>query len=102
MATAVHLRPAFLFALGVTLTGVDVARVRQCPRCERFFFADHGRQAFCSSKCKGSAASQRFRARHRAALSEKAQKRYDKKMRAQYGANVQIKKRTKQQKRKEQ
>ena len=82
-ATASQLRPAFEFALGVALMGVDVSRLRSCyapqPRqhglvCRKRFFASHGRQEFCSSQCKNRAALQRFRESHQSNEDREAER----------------------------
>jgi hypothetical protein len=83
-----HLETAFFFALGLTLTGVDTERIRSCLECARIFFAEHGRQRFCSPKCKNRDAVQRFRERHSEELRVKAHTRYEKKKKAKHGPNV--------------
>jgi len=101
-ATATQLRPAFDFALGVALMGVDVSRLRVCvaPRlreqvsCGKKFFASHGRQEFCSSQCKNRAALQRFRKAHqsdedREKERERSRKNYQRKAEAKSGGKVQ-------------
>jgi hypothetical protein len=59
--------------------------LRACRACATLFLAEHGRQRFCSAKCKGRDASQRFRERHGEELREKAHVRYEKKVRKKMG-----------------
>jgi hypothetical protein len=75
----------FRIVLGDTLSRTDISYLRLCTCCDRLFFAEHGRQQFCSAKCQGKAASQRFRERHRKQLSEKARTHYERKVRAKLG-----------------
>lgn len=81
----------FRVALGDTLSRADISYVRLCPTCARLFLAEHGRQQFCTTRCKSKAALQRFRKRHRKELNEKARANYKKKIRGQPGKqNVKV------------
>ena len=85
------LRDSFLFSLLATLSRVDVTYLRQCPVCSRLFYAKHGRQRFCSTKCKTKEALKRFRKRHREELKKKARANYGQKVRKKPGMkNVKI------------
>jgi endogenous inhibitor of DNA gyrase (YacG/DUF329 family) len=44
---------------------MDATTLRLCPTCARLFLIEHGRQRFCSFKCKNSEAQHRFRAKQR-------------------------------------
>lgn len=78
---SMDLTDAFLFALGVALSQIDATYLRQCPTCFRLFLAGHGRQRFCSTRCKAREALKRFRERHREELKEKARAKYGQKVR---------------------
>jgi predicted RNA-binding Zn ribbon-like protein len=58
--------------------------------CGTLFFAEHGRQQFCSAKCKGREASQRFRYRHKEEVRTKAHARYERKAKAKHGPHVKV------------
>jgi len=106
---ASQLQPAFEFALGVTLAGVDVSRIRCCfaprPRqdapCGVLFFAHHKRQEFCSIQCKNRAALQRFRRGHQEQEAERGRANYAQKMKKKLGPGVKITRRTRTPKTKE-
>jgi hypothetical protein len=61
LSVRAELRDSFFFALGVTLTKADLSRLRQCLTCTRLFYADHGRQQFCSPRCATTQRVKRFR-----------------------------------------
>lgn len=67
------LRDTFLFAVGFILSRVDFTYLRRCLTCERLFFAEHGRQIFCSSKCANRQATKRFREKRRDQAAGKEQ-----------------------------
>lgn len=84
--TAGPLRETFLFALGFTLSRLPVLYLRICPECSeesltQLFFAEHGRQQFCSRAHANRAATYRFRAKHRAQERQRLRAHYEKKMR---------------------
>jgi hypothetical protein len=56
--------------------------------CGTLFFAEHGRQQFCSARCKGRDAARRFRYRHKEELRVKASQRYEKQKKAKHGPLV--------------
>jgi len=72
------LRDAFLFAVGFTLSRLRITCLRICPmqECNRIFFAEHGRQQFCSHIRANRAATRRFRAKHREQERKRAQANY--------------------------
>jgi hypothetical protein len=53
----------FLWEVCVTLSKIDASRVRICrpKECDRYFFADHGNQWFCSPSCANKARIKRHR-----------------------------------------
>lgn len=57
-----NIKEAFLFGLQQSLGRVDVSYLRHCPACPRIFFADHGRQEHCSSRCAERGRKRRLRA----------------------------------------
>ncbi|MGE0821762.1 MAG: CGNR zinc finger domain-containing protein [Candidatus Binatia bacterium] len=59
------LRTEVLFLLATTVASLDYTYLRECPACARLFFAEHGRQWFCSAKCANRAGTQRFREKQR-------------------------------------
>lgn len=67
----------------------ELDRLRECLECKNLFFAEHGRQQFCSPKCKGREHSRRFRERHSEELRTKAHTRYEKKVRKKLGRSRQ-------------
>jgi hypothetical protein len=54
-------RARFLWEVYVSLSKVDVRKVRACALCNRLFFADHGNQWFDSPKCGNRSRVERFR-----------------------------------------
>lgn len=97
------LRDAFLFSLLTTLSRLDITYLRRCPVCSRFFYAEHGRQIFCTPQCASRAGTKRFRAKHKEKENERGRRNYETKVRKKLGPNVQVGKRVNaQQGRKEQ
>lgn len=91
---AEHLEDVFLFTLGSAWCGLSETELRKCPSCERLFLIDHGRQKFCSFKCKNTEAQRRFREAHKEQESMRGRRSYEKKIKKKLGPNVQVKKRT--------
>jgi hypothetical protein len=65
------LRDTLLFALGITLSRVNITYLRQCPACSRLFFAEHGRQIFCTPQCASREGTRRFRAKQETTKTKK-------------------------------
>ena len=55
------LRESFLFALAITLSKLDIKRLQRCPFCTRLFYAEHGRQEYCSARCSNLTRTKRLR-----------------------------------------
>ena len=53
----------FLWKACVTLSKIDASRVRICrpEECDRYFYAEHGNQWFCSPSCANKARIKRHR-----------------------------------------
>jgi len=97
------LQDAFLFSLLTTLSRLDITYLRRCPVCSRFFYAEHGRQIFCTPQCASRAGTKRFRAKHKEKENERGRRNYETKVKKKLGSNVQVGKRVNaQQGRKEQ
>ncbi|MSQ47465.1 MAG: hypothetical protein EXR78_03595 [Deltaproteobacteria bacterium] len=86
-------RDALLFALGATWAGMDACRLLACPTCARLFLVEHGRQVFCSFKCKNKDVQDRYRATHRDKESARGRSHYEKKVKEKLGPSVRIAKR---------
>jgi hypothetical protein len=62
MAITLAESPRILFTHNVAyLLFKHAARIRQCPNCQRIFFADRKNKMHCSSKCQNTAAVKRLR-----------------------------------------
>lgn len=83
-----------LFALGATWCGINETELRRCPTCERPFLMDHGRQKFCSFKCKNKEAQRRYRKTRQEQEVIRGRGNYERKIKKKLGPNVQIKRRS--------
>jgi predicted RNA-binding Zn ribbon-like protein len=56
-------RSRFLWSCCVCLSQIDSARIRICLRdqCNRYFFAEHGNQQFCTAACSNRDRLKRYR-----------------------------------------
>lgn len=95
------LRDSFLFSLLATLSQLDVSYLRQCPACSRLFYAEHGRQIFCTPQCASRAGTKRFREKHREQENERGKGNYEKRIKKKLGPGVRINKQSKAKRRKE-
>jgi hypothetical protein len=90
-----NLEDVFLFALGEVWQGMDGTELRICaaPSCKKLFLIDHGRQKFCSFKCKNKDAQRRYRETHQEQEAKRGRKIYERKMKKKLGPNVRVGKR---------
>ncbi len=95
---AEHLEDVFLFAMGSAWCGLEETELRRCPSCERLFLIDHGRQKFCSSKCKNTEAQRRFRETHKEQENVRGRRSYEEKIKKRLGPNVQVTRRSRKEK----
>lgn len=79
-----------LFALLGAWCNINRFELRRCPACEKVFLIEHGRQSYCSAKCKNRAASRRFRSANSQKERTRARATYEKKVRSKLGPHVQI------------
>jgi hypothetical protein len=70
------LRDAFLFSLLSTLSRLDISYLRQCPACSRLFYAEHGRQMFCTPQCASREGTRRFRAKNQVKENKRGRANY--------------------------
>jgi hypothetical protein len=58
-----HFRFALIILFAQMKEKEEIPRIRECPTCERVFYAEDNRQKFCSSRCTKRETMRRLRAR---------------------------------------
>jgi hypothetical protein len=75
------LREELLILLVVSpLLRLEITHLRRCPVCFRLFYAEHGRQLFCTPQCASREGTRRFREKQREEEAGRERSNYENQM----------------------